>query len=80
MDLIVTSDTVTAHLAGSLGAPVWTLLHWDAFWLWRHSGDRTPWYASMRLLRQQAPRDWAGVFASLRAELAQGIIPPGRTS
>lgn len=62
MDLIVTSDTATAHLAGSLGRPVWTLLHWDPFWMWRHEGTTTPWYPTMRLFRQDVPGDWAGVF------------------
>jgi tetratricopeptide (TPR) repeat protein len=78
MDLVVTSDTATAHLAGSLGVPVWTLLHWDAFWLWRPAGDSTPWYPSMRLIRQESPRDWAAVMARVRADLAplvQGKAP-----
>ncbi|TNC74228.1 tetratricopeptide repeat protein [Rubellimicrobium roseum] len=78
MDLIVTSDTVTAHLAGSLGRPVWTLLHWDAFWLWGPKGDTTPWYPSMRLIRQDRPRDWSGVLGRVRADLAarlQGHVP-----
>jgi hypothetical protein len=70
MDLIVTSDTVTAHLAGSLGRPVWTLLHWDAFWLWQRAQDSTPWYPSMRLIRQDRPRDWAGVMARVRGDIA----------
>ncbi len=70
MDLIVTSDTATAHLAGSLGVPVWTLLHWDAFWLWQRAAETTPWYPSMRLIRQAHPRDWGGVFARVRADLA----------
>jgi hypothetical protein len=70
MDLVITSCTAICHIAGSLGVPTWTLLHWDAFWLWQHSGDTTPWYPSMRLIRQTAPRDWDGVFARLRANLA----------
>jgi Flp pilus assembly protein TadD len=70
MDLIVTSDTVTAHLAGSLGRPVWTLLHWDAFWLWQLERDSTPWYPGMRLIRQERPRDWAGVMARVRQDIA----------
>ncbi|NDV02517.1 tetratricopeptide repeat protein [Pseudoroseicyclus tamaricis] len=70
MDLILTSDTATAHVAGSLGVPVWLLLHTDPFWLWRPSGERTPWYPSMRLVRQSAPGDWAEVFARLKPELA----------
>ncbi len=70
MDLVITSDTATAHLAGSLGLPVWTLLHWDAFWLWRHTGDTTAWYPSMRLIRQPAPRDWDAVFDTVARDLA----------
>lgn len=69
MDLILTSDTATAHLAGSLGCPVWTLLHWDAFWLWGHAGAHTSWYPSMRLFRQTVPRDWGGVFARVAKRL-----------
>jgi Flp pilus assembly protein TadD len=70
MDLIVTSDTVSAHLAGSLGRPVWTLLHWDAFWLWQLERERTPWYPGMRLIRQERPRDWAGVMTRVREGIA----------
>lgn len=71
MDLIITSDTATAHIAGSLGLPTWVVLHWDPFWVYRHSGDTTPWYPSMRLFRQQSPLDWSGVFAQVRAALVE---------
>ena len=73
LDLVITSDTATAHLAGSLGVPVWTLLHWDAFWLWRHEGAQTPWYPSMRLIRQKTPRDWAQVFGQVHARLSREV-------
>jgi Tfp pilus assembly protein PilF len=69
MDLIITSDTATAHVAGSLGRPVWTLLHWDAFWLWQHQGDRTPWYPTMELFRQSSPRDWSELFVRVKSRL-----------
>lgn len=69
MDLIITSDTATAHVAGSLGVPVWTLLHWDAFWLWQHRGDRTPWYPTMELIRQTTPRGWGEVMVRVRDRL-----------
>lgn len=80
MDLVVTSDTVTAHLAGSLGRPVWTLLHWDAFWLWQLDRDRTPWYPSMRLIRQDHPRDWSSVFARVRDDLAALVAQSRKAS
>lgn len=71
MDLIITSDTATAHIAGTLGVRVWTLLHWDAFWLWQIERDTTPWYPTMQLIRQSAPRDWDSVFAEVKRRLAQ---------
>ena len=73
MDLVITSDTATSHIAGSLGIEVWTVLHWDPFWVYRHSGDGTDWYPSMRLFRQTEPRNWSPVFARIRAELETKI-------
>ncbi len=69
MDLVITSDTATAHIAGSLGVPVWTILHWDAFWVYRHHGDTTEWYPGMRLFRQQTPLDWSAVMAEVGTAL-----------
>lgn len=71
MDLIITSDTATAHIAGSLGLPTWVVLHWDPFWVFRHSGETTPWYPSMRLFRQKKPMDWTEVHAEVRAALVE---------
>ena len=73
MDLIITSDTVSAHLAGTLGVPVWTVLHWDAFWVWRHAGDSTGWYPGMRLFRQHQPLDWTGVMEDVKAALTAHV-------
>ena len=73
MDLIISSDTATAHLAGTLGCPVWTLLHSDPFWLWTHEGVTSPWYPSMRLIRQAAPGDWAGVFHRVEGKLRRVV-------
>ncbi|WP_296418264.1 tetratricopeptide repeat-containing glycosyltransferase family protein [Pseudooctadecabacter sp.] len=77
MDLIITSDTATAHIAGSLGVPTWVMLHWDAFWVYRHHGDTTPWYPSMRLFRQAAPQDWASAFDAATAALAEKVSVHG---
>ena len=71
LDLVITSDTATAHIAGSLGIPTWIVLHWDAFWFWQHEGEKTPWYPSARLFRQRTPLDWSGVFAEVRKALIQ---------
>lgn len=73
MDLIITSDTATAHIAGSLGVPTWVMLHWDAFWVYRHTGETTDWYPSMRLFRQAKPQDWASAFSSVTAALVERV-------
>jgi len=74
LDLIITSDTALAHLAGALGAEVWLLLKQVPDWRWQLDRADSPWYPSMRLFRQSADGDWDAVFrsvaASLRARLA----------
>jgi tetratricopeptide (TPR) repeat protein len=70
LDLVVTVDTCTAHLAGALGRPVWTLLHAPCDWRWLEGREDSPWYPGMRLFRQERPGDWSGVFARVRTALA----------
>lgn len=70
LDLVVTSDTSIAHLAGALGVPVWLLLADIPDWRWGLTGDTTPWYPTMRLFRQTAPGDWDGVFRNVAKALA----------
>lgn len=69
LDLVITVDTMMAHLAGTLGRPVWTLLPFAADWRWMRERPDTPWYDTMRLFRQPRPGDWASVVASVGAAL-----------
>jgi Tfp pilus assembly protein PilF len=70
VDLLVTSDTAIAHLAGALGVPTWVCLMHEPDWRWMRGGGETPWYTSMRLFRQRAPGDWSGVYSEAAAALA----------
>jgi ADP-heptose:LPS heptosyltransferase len=70
VDLLVTSDTAIAHLAGGLGVPTWLCLMHEPDWRWMRHGTSTPWYGSLRLYRQSAPGDWAGVYAEIATQLA----------
>jgi hypothetical protein len=65
LDLVVTVDTMVAHLAGALGVPVWTLLHHAADWRWMVARADSPWYPTMTLFRQSRPGDWDGVATAL---------------
>ena len=69
LDLVITSDTAVAHLAGALGAPVWVALKSAPDWRWMMEGYDSLWYPTMRLFRQQSAGDWAGVFAQMEAAL-----------
>lgn len=71
LDLIVTVDTMVAHLAGALARPVWTLLHFGADWRWLLDREDSPWYPTMRLFRQPAPGEWVPVIDRLTGELAR---------
>ncbi|MFM8991102.1 MAG: hypothetical protein ACKOUS_16120, partial [Alphaproteobacteria bacterium] len=71
LDLVLMTDSSVAHLAGSLGRPVWNLLPFMPYWLYLDGRSDTPWYPSMRLFRQKAPGAWDGVFAEARHALEE---------
>lgn len=71
LDLVITVDTSTAHLAASLGKPTWVLSRYDACWRWLMGRDDSPWYASVRVFRQPQPFDWADVVERVRWHLLE---------
>jgi tetratricopeptide (TPR) repeat protein len=71
LDLVVTSDTAIAHLAGALARPVWVALKAVPDWRWMLEGEASPWYPTLRLFRQTRSGDWDGVFRRIHNELAR---------
>jgi tetratricopeptide (TPR) repeat protein len=69
LDLVISVDTSTAHLAGALGKPVWILNRFDTCWRWMLERSDTPWYPSARLFRQPALGDWDSVMLHTRDAL-----------
>jgi hypothetical protein len=69
LDLVISVDSMAAHLAGALAIPVWTLLPHQADWRWMTARADTPWYPTMRLFRQPAQGDWAAVVDEVREAL-----------
>jgi Flp pilus assembly protein TadD len=61
LDLVISVDTVVAHLAGAVGKAVWTLLPFASDWRWLVGREDSPWYPTMRLFRQEPIGDWGGV-------------------
>ena len=74
MNLIITTDTAVAHLAGALKKPVWILLQHAPDWRWMTSGGTSPWYPSARLFWQSQPGIWAQVIENVIRMLENQII------
>ena len=77
LDLVISVDTVLAHLAGALGKPGWIMLAHAADWRWMMGRADTPWYPSLRLFRQPKAGDWAPVVREIGRQLDQWAVRHG---
>jgi ADP-heptose:LPS heptosyltransferase len=88
LDLIITVDTMAAHLAGALARPVWLILRHEADWRWLREGDSSPWYPTMRIFRQPEPGNWRAAIEDVARHLAALVarqrrspgLPPANSS
>jgi tetratricopeptide (TPR) repeat protein len=87
LDLVITTCTSAAHLAGTLGKPVWILLQYAADWIWLLDREDSPWYPTARLFRQPTPGAWSPVIERVAGELRrlaagdQSVLrPPAQVS
>ncbi|MFL6305056.1 MAG: hypothetical protein ACJ72H_16110 [Candidatus Sulfotelmatobacter sp.] len=78
LDLVITVDTLAAHLAGSLGVPACVMLQHAADWRWMEGRNDSPWYPSLRIFRQPRPGDWADVVRRVGAKLQQWLYADDR--
>jgi hypothetical protein len=70
LDLVISIETVIAHLAGAIARPTWTLLPHFSGWRWLHGREDSPWYPTMRLFRQPRAGDWPAVIERVANELS----------
>lgn len=73
LDLVISIDNATVHLAGALGIPAWVMLPFVPDWRWQLEREDSPWYPSLRLFRQSEDRAWELVIERLCAELSSWI-------
>jgi len=77
LDMVISVDTSTAHLAAAMGKPVWLLNRFDSCWRWLESGIHSPWYSSVRLYRQAQFDTWAPVLQKVREDLLALVCNTG---
>lgn len=71
LDLVISIDNSTVHLAGALGVPTFVMLPFSPNWRWQRDRQDTPWYASTKLYRQSHVGEWGDVFAAVVADFKQ---------
>jgi Flp pilus assembly protein TadD len=79
LDLVITVDTAVAHLAAGLGRPVWVLDRFSSCWRWLTGRTDSPWYPTLRLLRQARSGHWAPVVAEAARSLAASVADLSRS-
>ena len=73
LDLVITSDTSVAHLAGSLGKECWVMLQKDAEWRWGLEKSKSIWYPTIKMIRQEKQGDWDSAFAKLYKDIKKRV-------
>jgi ADP-heptose:LPS heptosyltransferase len=76
LDLVITVGNSLAHLAGALGAETWGLIPRSFGWRWLNDEERTPWYSSVKLYRQEQPDHWEPTLARVRHDLLNHYTQP----
>ena len=73
LDLVITVQNSTAHLAGALGKNTWLMLPKNARWHWLKNENKSLWYPSVKLFRQEKFGDWNTVVNSIGMDLKKII-------
>ena len=74
MDLVISVDTSTLHLAAAMGKPTWLLNKYDTCWRWLLNRETSPWYPTLKIYRQDAKMDWKPVLERVAADLAGAAV------
>jgi hypothetical protein len=75
LDLVVTIDNSTMHLAAALGVPTWGLLAFPSasYWRWFGEGTQSVWYDSLTLIRKASTTPWDQLISELAGRLQQHV-------
>ncbi|MBV8911468.1 MAG: hypothetical protein JOZ05_00350 [Acetobacteraceae bacterium] len=76
LDLVIAIDTAVAHLAATMGKPVWLLSRFRGCWRWLQHRPDSPWYPSVRIYRQSTANDWDSVIVRVRQDLLLAATRP----
>ena len=71
--LVITTGTTVAHISAGMGIPTWVLLQKIPDWRWGLEGEKSFWYPSVRLFRQQDMGNWSQLIKQVKKELEQRL-------
>lgn len=69
MDLVITSCTSIAHLSAAMGKPTWIVTPLMYYYIWAYPGNKSPWYDSVTLYRQEIYNEWSQPFNKIKRDL-----------
>ena len=74
LDLVITSCTSIAHMAGALGKEVWVIVPMLPYYAWAQPKETSVWYDSVRLFRQVKFGEWDGPLSKVRQALEHRLL------
>lgn len=69
LDLVITSCTSVAHLSAAMGKETWVIVPTMPYFIWAVPGDKSAWYNSVKLIRQEEYGNWDKVFNKIKEDL-----------
>ncbi len=73
LDIVISPDTYSTHLAGALDIDAYLLLENSSDWKWLLNRNDSPWYSSVKIFRKQYNTNWQGIIEQVYSEL-QNVI------
>ena len=73
LDLVISVDNSTLHLASAFGKPTLALISFVPDWRWFLERIDSPWYRNTKLYRQLKSGSWSKPLELLRADLERVV-------
>ena len=73
LDLVITSCTSIAHLAGALGKETWVIVPILPYYAWAVNNEKSVWYNTVSIFRQTIYDNWDFPLTSIHNKLKEKV-------